>query len=279
MSPAPRAFVIGHPIQHSRSPLIHGFWLKQLAIEGSYERIDVPPAALVGFIGSLRAEDFAGGNVTVPHKTTVLSLVDDIDEAAAAIGAANTLWFEGARLWAGNTDAMGFLGNLDASAPGWDVRPSRAVVLGAGGAARAVTFALVGRGYEVCVVNRTLAKGVELAEVFDDGVWAYAWNELPDVLKTAALLVNTTSLGMAGHKSLDLDLGALDRGALVCDIVYVPLETDLLRQARERGHPTVDGLGMLLHQAAPGFDRWFGVRPVVTPELRAVIEADIREPR
>ena len=279
MSSAPRAFVIGHPIAHSRSPLIHGFWLKQLGIEGSYERIDVSPEALARFIGSLRAEGYAGGNVTVPHKTAVLSLVDDIDEAAAAIGAANTLWFEGARLWAGNTDALGFLGSLDASAPGWDARPGRAVVLGAGGAARAVTFALIGRGFEVCVVNRTLSNGVELAEAFDDDVWAYAWNELPDVLKTAALLVNTTSLGMAGQPSLELDLRALDPGALVCDIVYVPLETALLQQARGRGHRTVDGLGMLLNQAAPGFARWFGVKPSVAPELRALIEADIREQR
>ncbi len=279
MRSAPRAFVIGHPIEHSRSPLIHGYWLRQLGIEGSYDKIGVPPEALSDFLGSLRAERFVGGNVTVPHKTAVLSLVDEVDEAAAAIGAANTLWFQNGRLMAGNTDALGFLGSLDASAPGWDARPHQAVVLGAGGAARAVVYALIGRGFEVCIVNRTLANAVELAETFDDDAWAYSWSELPDLLKTAALLVNTTSLGMAGQPSLDIDLGGLGSGALVCDIVYVPLETDLLRQARKRGHLTVNGLGMLLHQAAPGFGRWFGVGPRVTPELRAVIEADIRGPR
>ncbi len=279
MSSAPRAFVIGHPIAHSRSPLIHGFWLRQIGIEGSYEKVDVSPEALSNFIASLRAEGFAGGNVTVPHKTAVLSLVDEVDEAAAAIGAANTLWFENDRLTAGNTDALGFLGSLDASAPGWDTPPGRAVVLGAGGAARAVVYALIGRGFEVCIVNRTLAKAVELAEIFDDDAWAYSWSELPDLLKTTAMLVNTTSLGMAGQPSLEIDLGRLAPSALVCDIVYVPLETDLLRQARERGHRTVDGLGMLLHQAVPGFERWFGVGPRVTPELRAVIEADLHGPR
>ncbi len=279
MSPTPRAFVIGHPINHSRSPLIHGYWLRQLGIEGSYDKIDVRPEALSDFLGSLRAERFVGGNVTVPHKTAVLSLVDEVDEAAAAIGAANTLWFADDRLMAGNTDALGFVGSLDASAPGWDARPHQAVVLGAGGAARAVVYALIGRGFEVCIVNRTLANAVDLAATFDAGAWAYSWSELPGLLKTAALLVNTTCLGMAGQPSLEIDLGELGSGALVCDIVYVPLETDLLRQARRRGHRTVDGLGMLLHQAAPGFSRWFGVEPRVTPALRAVIEADIRGPR
>ena len=279
MSSAPRAFVIGHPISHSRSPLIHGYWLRQLGIEGSYDKIDVPPEALSNFLRSLRAERFMGGNVTVPHKTAVLSLVDEVDEAATAIGAANTLWFADDRLMAGNTDALGFVSSLDASAPGWDTRPRQAVVLGAGGAARAVVYALIGRGFEVCIVNRTLANAVELAGTFDADAWAYSWIELPDLLKTAALLVNTTCLGMAGQPSLEIDLGKLDSDALVCDIVYVPLETDLLRQARKRGHRTVDGLGMLLHQAAPGFRRWFGVGPRVTPALRAVIEADIRGPR
>ena len=153
-----------------------------------------------------------------------------------------------------------------------------AVVLGAGGAARAVVHALTGRGFEICIVNRTLARGVELATAYDEDVWAYAWEELPSLLGTTDLLVNTTSLGMAGQPSLGLDLAGLRPGALVSDIVYVPLETDLLRQARERGHGIVDGLGMLLHQAVPGFERWFGVRPAVTSALRALIEADIREP-
>ncbi len=275
MSSAPHAFVIGHPIAHSRSPLIHGFWLRQLGIAGSYDKIDISPEALPNFIKSLRREGLVGGNVTIPHKTSLLSLVDAIDDAAAAIGAANTLWFEGDRLMAGNTDALGFLRHLDVSVPGWDARPGRAVVLGAGGAARAVAYALTCRAFEVCIVNRTLAKGLELAEAFDDDVWAYAWEELPGLIKTADLLVNTTSLGMTGQPPLVIDHAGLKPSAIVCDIVYVPLETDLLKGARERGQRVVDGLGMLLHQAVPGFQRWFGVEPRVTPELRAVIEADL----
>ena len=275
MTTSPRAFVIGHPVAHSRSPLIHGHWLKQCGIEGSYEKVDVAPAALAEFVATIRGGAFVGGNVTVPHKTAILSLVDEVDAAGQAIGAVNTLWMEGGRLMAGNTDALGFLGNLDAAAPGWDETAGRALVLGAGGAARAIVYGLLERGFEVCVVNRTLMKGVELADAFDDDVWAYAWEELPGVLSSADLLVNTTSLGMAGMPRLDLDLAGLKRGALVTDIVYVPLETELLRKARERGHRTVDGLGMLLHQAVPGFERWFGVRPQVTAEWREVVEADI----
>ncbi len=275
MSSVPRAFVIGHPIAHSRSPLIHGFWLKQLGIVGTYEKIDVAPSGLAEFLATVRAGDFAGGNVTVPHKTAALALVDDVDEAAQAIGAVNTLWMDHGRLMGGNTDASGFLANLDASAPGWDEEPGRALVLGAGGAARAVVYGLLERGFEVCIVNRTLMKGVELADAFEDDVWAYAWDELPGLLGSADLLVNTTSLGMKGMPPLDVGLSGLNRKAMVCDIVYVPLETELLRRAREAGHPTVDGLGMLLHQAVPGFSRWFGVRPEVTAELRALIEADV----
>ncbi len=276
MSPSPRAFVIGHPIAHSRSPLIHGFWLAQHGLAGAYEKVDVAPEALPGFLASLREEGYRGGNVTVPHKTAILPLVSEVDADARAIGAANTLWFDGDRLIAGNTDAAGFLGSLDAEAPGWDRGAGRAVVLGAGGAARAVVYALLARGFAIDLVNRTPDKGEALARDFGAAIMAHGPGETGRLLGEADLLVNTTSLGMAGQPPLDIDLGRLERDALVCDIVYVPLETELLRGARQHGHRAVGGLGMLLHQAVPGFERWFGVRPSVTPELRALIETDIR---
>ena len=272
----PRAFVIGHPVGHSRSPLIHGHWLEVHGIAGSYEKVPVAPEDLDGFVAGLKAAGFVGGNVTVPHKRRVLELADAVDEAADAIGAANTLWFDGDDLVAGNTDALGFLASLDDEAPGWDATPGAALVLGAGGAARAVIHGLLERGFEVAVVNRTLLRAVDLAEGQDEGVWAYAWEEIPQLLRASDLLVNTTTLGMAGQPPLALDLAGLKRGAIVADVVYTPLETPLLAAARAAGHRAVGGLGMLLHQAVPGFERWFGVRPEVTPELRAVIEADIR---
>ena len=276
MSPAPRAFVIGHPIAHSRSPLIHNHWLKRYDLPGSYEKIDVAPEDLDTFVAGLRAAGFAGGNVTVPHKQRVLELADAVDEAADAIGAANTLWFDDGDLVAGNTDALGFGASLDDEAPGWDGRGAAAVVLGAGGAARAVVHALVGRGFEVAVTNRTFLRAAELAEEQEGEVWAYAWDELPALLRAADLVVNTTVLGMGGQPPLTLDLSPCKRDATVADIVYLPLETPLVAAARARGLRAVGGLGMLLHQAVPGFERWFGVRPEVTPELRALVEADVR---
>ena len=273
---APRAFVIGDPVAHSRSPLIHGHWLKRYGLAGSYEKIAVAPDALDAFVAGLREAGFAGGNVTVPHKGRVLELADAVDEAADAIGAANTLWFDGADLVAGNTDAEGFVLSLDDEAPGWDGRGASAVVLGAGGAARAVVHGLLERGFEVAVANRTFLRAAELAEEHEGEVWAYAWDELPPLLRAADLVVNTTVLGMAGQPPLHLDVSACKRDALVADIVYTPLETPLLAAARARGLRAVGGLGMLLHQAAPGFERWFGVRPEVTAELRAIVEADVR---
>ncbi len=276
MSSAPRAFVIGHPIKHSRSPLIHGHWLQQFGLAGSYEKIAVAPAELCAFVRDMRAAGFVGGNVTVPHKEAVMALADDIDDAARAVGAANTLWFEGGRLMAGNTDVLGFLASLDAEAPGWDAGKGRAVVLGAGGAARGVVFGLLQRGFAVAVVNRSGDKAEGLRRDFGSRVTVCSPRDLEGRLPDADLLINATSLGMEGQPRLELDLGALSRRALVCDIVYSPLETDMLRRARLKGHRTVGGLGMLLHQAAPGFEHWFGVRPAVTPDLRGLIEADIR---
>lgn len=274
-SPAPRAFVIGHPIAHSRSPLLHGFWLRSLGLAGSYERVDVAPANLTGFVRSLADAGWVGGNVTIPHKTAVMALVDDLDVDAEAIGAVNTLWLEGGRLVGGNTDAIGFVANLDEEAPGWDDGAGRrAVVLGAGGAARAVLHGLRRRGFEVVVANRTEASAVALAARFRGE--AVAWDRLSARLAMADVVVNTTSLGMAGQPPLRLDLSALHDQAVVCDIVYVPLETALLQSARARGLRAVGGLGMLLHQAVPGFARWFGVTPTVTPALREVLSADVR---
>jgi len=273
----PRAFVVGHPIAHSRSPLIHGFWLETLGIAGSYERLDVHPDAIDAFLRGLPRSGFVGGNVTIPHKQAAHRAADRLDAAAEAIGAANTLWLEDGRLVAGNTDAHGFAASLDSQAPGW--RQARtALVLGAGGAARAVVFALKEAGFaDIRLVNRTLARAQELADRFGPGVTAHGWAEAGELSADAGLVVNTSSLGMAGKDALPLDVSLLPGDAIVADIVYVPLETPLLAAARARGLVGVDGLGMLLHQAVPGFERWFGARPKVTPALRERIVADLEK--
>jgi len=270
-----RAFVCGHPVAHSRSPLIHGHWLEQHGIDGSYERLDIAPADIRSFVSGLAASGFAGGNVTIPHKEAAFETVDRRDAAADAIGAVNTLWIEDGKVCGGNTDAFGFAANLDASAPEWRDR-GRAVVIGAGGASRAVVQAILEAGYErVDLVNRTVGRAEDLAGRFGPRVRASGFASLADFLPGAGLLVNTTSLGMDGDGDVPLDIGLLPAECIVTDIVYVPLETPLLAAAAGRGLKTVDGLGMLLHQAAPGFERWFGVRPSVTPELRALVIADM----
>ena len=273
---APRCFVIGHPVAHSRSPLIHGRWLSEHGLEGSYERVDVAPADLPAFVERLRSGAFTGGNVTVPHKEAMLPLIDEVSEAASAIGAVNTLWREEDRICGDNTDVSGFLAHLDASAPDWDQRVRTALVLGAGGAARGIAFGLKARGVSrIFVVNRSRARGNHLAAVLGAPVEAADWDERTRLVATADLIVNTTALGMHGQPLLDLDLAGLRVGTIVDDIVYVPLKTPLLVEAERRGGIAVDGLGMLLHQAVPGFARWFGVTPSVTPALRALLEADI----
>ena len=275
-TPLPRAFVIGHPIGHSRSPVMHGFWLRSLGLEGSYTAHDVAPEALGGFFGGLRAQGFVGGNVTVPHKVAVMQYLSRVDDAAKAIGAVNTVWTENGGWVGSNTDVAGFLGNLDEITPGWDQGSSNAMVLGAGGAARAAVHGLLGRGFEVYLVNRTLAHAEALAACFGPKVHAHPWVDVAKLLPMADLLVNTTALGMQGKPPLEMDLTPLKAGAIVNDMVYVPLETSLLQAARMRGHRTVDGLGMLLHQAVSGFTHWFGTAPKVTPQLRALLETDIR---
>lgn len=270
-----KAFVTGFPIKHSRSPLIHGHWLKKFNLPGSYEAIEVAPDSFPAFLNSLKDNDYVGGNVTIPHKEMAFALCQRREPAAEEIGAVNTLWFEGGQLCGGNTDAYGFLANLDASSPGWD-KHKTALVLGAGGASRAIIYALKQRGLtDIRIVNRTLTRAEELADRFGSGISAHEWIAVPELLQDVSLIVNTTSLGMEGKESLSIDLSNVRRDALVTDIVYVPLETPLLKAAHMAGLKTVDGLGMLLHQAVPGFEHWFGVRPEVTAELRNVILADM----
>ncbi|MBS7537606.1 shikimate dehydrogenase [Ancylobacter lacus] len=271
-----RACIIGHPVAHSRSPLVHGFWLNQHGIDGEYGRQDVALEAIDGFLAGFATSGYVGGNVTVPHKEAAFRACAELDQVAAALGAVNTLWLEDGRLHGANTDVHGFLANLDAGAPDWAAALGDAVVLGAGGASRAIVHGLLSRGIDrIAVANRTLSRAEALREQFGPRVVPVAWRDLAGRLAGCRLLVNTTSLGMKGQPPLDLDLSALSPDAVVTDAVYVPLETPLLRAAKARGLATVDGLGMLLHQAVPGFERWFGVRPQVTAELRALVIADL----
>jgi len=271
---APAACLIGWPAAHSRSPLIHHYWLRTLGIEGGYVIEAVPPDDLRDFVLRLSLRGFVGANVTIPHKEAVLALSTP-DARAKAVGAANTLWFENGELRSTNTDVEGFIGNLDASAPGWD-KADEALVLGAGGSSRAVVFGLLERGVKrIHLANRTIARAETLAGQFGANVHPVTWDAIGDVLPRAKLLVNTTSLGMHGQPPLDVELARLPQEAVVADLVYVPLVTPLLAAAKARGLRTADGLGMLLHQAVRGFELWFGRRPQVTAELRALVEADL----
>ncbi len=271
-----RACVIGHPVAHSRSPLIHKHWLNELKIEGDYVRQDVPPDQIDAFLKNFSASGFVGANVTVPHKEAAFRSLKNADPVAAYLKVANTLWLEEGVLNGMNTDVYGFLAHLDESAPDWNQRTETAIVLGAGGAARAIVYALIERGLEkIFVVNRTLSRAEALAADFGKKIIAADWAALPKRLREASLLVNATSLGMTGQPPLEIDLKPMKKDATVYDIVYVPLETPLLAAARKRGLRTVDGLGMLLHQAVPGFERWFGVRPQVSGTLRAILLQDL----
>lgn len=271
------AFVTGWPVKHSRSPLIHGYWLKQFEIAGTYRPEAVNEADFPAFIQSLKdgSSGFRGGNVTIPHKEIAFKLADRPDDLAREIGASNTLWMEDGLLHATNTDSYGFTANLDDRHPGWDKSDS-AVVLGAGGASRAVIQAIRDRGVgEIHVVNRTVSRAEELADRFGPKVHAHPVEALDEVMSGAGLFVNTTSLGMDGSDAPKIDFSPLASGAVVTDIVYVPLKTSLLAQAEAQGFPIVDGLGMLLHQAVPGFEKWFGRRPVVDKTLRDLVIADM----
>lgn len=272
----PKACVIGWPVAHSRSPLIHRFWLDRLKIEGSYELAAVAPADFPAFVRNLARQGFAGANVTLPHKQTAFELCNIRTETAACLKVVNTLWIEAGELCGDNTDVAGFAGALDHDAPGWDVNSRTAVVVGAGGAARAIVYALKLRGMtRVFLINRTKERAAELASDFGASIEVVDYPDLPGVLAGASLFVNTTSLGMPGQPPLAIDLAPLPADAVVSDIVYVPLETTLIKAAKARSLRAVSGVGMLLHQAVPGFERWFGVKPCVTPDLRSLVEADI----
>ncbi|GEO86592.1 MULTISPECIES: shikimate dehydrogenase [Alphaproteobacteria] len=271
------AFVVGYPIKHSRSPLIHGHWLKTMGIVGTYERVAVSPEDFADFIAGVKsgALGYCGGNVTIPHKEAAHALADETDALTDELGAANTLWVDDGKLKATNTDGIGFTSNLDDRHLGWD-RGETAVVLGAGGASRAVIQALRERGFrEIHVVNRTLERARELAHRFGPRVYPHAMEACAEVMQGADFFVNTTSLGMDGDPAPILPFHSLESDAVVTDIVYVPLKTAFLDQAERVGLATVDGLGMLLHQAVPGFEKWFGKRPVVDEVLRALVIADM----
>jgi shikimate dehydrogenase len=269
------ACIVGWPVGHSRSPLIHNYWLKHHGIAGEYRREAVPPDEFAPFVKNLAARGYAGANVTLPHKEAALKLSQP-DDRAEAVGAANTLWFDGATLRSTNTDVEGFLDNLDACAPHWDKDLRTAVVLGAGGAARAVVYGLVLRGVaQIVVINRSADRAEALRGRFGESVYPAPWGERDSHVAGAGLLVNATTLGMEHHGGLTLDVARLPRHALVADLVYVPLLTPLLAAAKGRGLRTADGLGMLLHQAVRGFALWFGKKPEVTDELRVLVEADV----
>jgi len=270
-----RACVVGWPARHSRSPKLHGYWLKRYGINGEYRIEEVTPDAFPDFLRNLAAHGYVGCNITMPHKDSAFRLSQP-DDRAKAVGAANTLWLDGGMLRSTNTDVEGFLGALDAASPGWDKRLESAVLLGAGGASRAIVFGLLERGLRtIYVANRTRDRAVELRERFGSGVEPIDWNDVPRLLQGAKLLINATSLGMKGQPPLEVDVDRLAPDAVVSDIVYVPLNTPLLAAAQARGLRTANGLDMLLHQAVRGFELWFGKRPEVTRELFDLLAADI----
>ena len=271
------AGVMGWPVAHSRSPLIHNYWLQKYGQAGSYVQLAVQPGQLATALSGLAALGFKGCNVTIPHKVEALKLMQDVDTNARRVGAINTVVVQpGGSLKGMNTDGFGYIQSLLDAQPGWRADAGPAVVLGAGGAARAVVLALSDRGAkEIRLINRTPDKAAAMASEFGSPVKAVPWEQRHAALQNAALLVNTTNQGMQGNEPLELDLSSLPSDALVSDIIYVPLETPLLLAAKARGNPTVGGLGMLLNQARPAFEAWFGVLPEVTPELRRLVEATL----
>ncbi len=272
------ACIIGHPVAHSRSPLIHKYWLSVYGIAGDYVREDVLPANIEAFLDSLVKSRYLGGNVTIPHKEIAFRKVAKTDAVAKALGAVNTLWIEDKKLCGANTDVYGFLTHLDHSKPNWIKDTNTAVIIGAGGVARAVVHGLIERNVQnIVIVNRTLARAEDLAAHFQKRATPEVLADLPTQLANADLLVNATSLGMKGQPPLEIDLTNLKNDAIVYDLVYVPLETKLLNAARAAGFAAVDELGMLLHQAVPAFERLFGVRPQVTSELRKLIIEDLQK--
>lgn len=271
-----RACVIGWPIEHSRSPLIHGTWLKTYGIDGSYTKEAVKPEDVQTFFASMDQNGWAGCSVTVPHKEAAFAAAAVKDESAVAVGAANTLWLADSKLHCANTDTYGFMTHLDLSAPQWKAHDAPVLIIGAGGAARAIVYGFLKAGVaRVVVTNRSRERADQLAKYFGPKVHVTEWDKRNDAARDASVIVNTTTLGMKGVGDPEIDFAHVHPGAVAADIVYVPLETQFLASARAHGLTGVDGLGMLLHQAVPGFEKWFGVGPLVTPELRALVVADI----
>jgi shikimate dehydrogenase len=285
MSQDIRANVIGYPVKHSRSPVIHNHWMKKHGIPGSYGRAEVMPDKLSMALMALSvSETMKGCNITLPHKEAALAQMDEVDPLAKKIGAVNTVLVrDEGELFGFNTDAYGFTQNLNSAGAAWR-KKSPAMVVGAGGAARAVVAALVQAGCrEIYVTNRTPDRlrsfCSEVGKNFDVPLRIVGWEDRGEALAHVDLLVNATAQGMEGEPPLDLDLRQLRNTALVTDLVYTPIDTPLLREAKRRNHPTVDGLGMLLHQAVPGFEAWFGVKPEVDEELRNLVIADLQKPK
>jgi shikimate dehydrogenase len=267
-----RAGVIGFPIKHSKSPIIHNYWITQHGLEGSYKAIEIPPDALRETIDLLIGEGYAGFNVTIPHKETIFKLCDGVDERAQAIGAVNTVKIRDGKLHGTNTDAFGFIANIKHHVPEYSFHKGPAALLGAGGAARAIIYGLLEEGVpQIVLTNRTRDKAETLKAMAPDKITIVDWEKRNDAFTDAALIVNSTALGMTGKDALDVNLDKAPEDALVTDIVYAPLMTDLLKQAQMRGNPVVGGIGMLLHQARPAFHAWFGVMPVVTDALVAEV--------
>jgi shikimate dehydrogenase len=270
------AGVCGWPINHSRSPRIHNYWLRQYGIDGVYIPLSIPPARVIDVIRMLPALGIRGLNVTIPHKETAYKAMDKVDDCARRMRAVNTIVLRDGILYGSNTDAFGFLESLYDILPDWRADAGAVVLLGAGGAARSIVYGLLEAGVpEIRIANRTREKSDALRAEFGKLVCPVPWGQRADVISDAAMLVNTTSLGMEGRAPLDLSLDRLPAKALVYDIVYVPLITPLLVEAQARGNPTVDGLGMLLHQARPGFREWYGAEPTVDDALRNHIVAGL----
>jgi len=272
-APVPLAGVIGHPIAHSKSPRLHGHWLRRYGVPGHYIPMDVAPENLAEVVRALPKAGFVGVNVTIPHKEAILDIADLVTDRATLIKAANTLIFrKDGKIHADNTDGYGFIENIRQRAPDWDPKAGPAAVIGAGGAARAVVAALLDVGVpEIMISNRTRIRAEQLQTDFGKRITVVEWVQAGNMLEDAKTVVNTSSLGMVGQPELRVPLDGLNRDALVTDLVYNPLQTRLLREATEMGCTTVDGLGMLLHQAVPGFERWFGTRPEVDDDLRAAV--------
>ena len=270
------ACVVGWPIKHSRSPLIHGHWLKKYNIDGDYTTAPVEPQDLSEFLSTLQQRGYVGCNVTVPHKEAAFAVVKIKHASATAIGAANTIWLENGKLACANTDTYGFMTNLSQTAPEWQQHSGPIIVLGAGGSARAVVYGfLQANRRDIRIFNRTIDRAHELVEHFGASVSAHPWEARNDQTENAAVIVNTTTLGMNGMGDLGMDFASVDQPCVAVDLVYVPMQTQFLQAAQAHGLKTVGGLGMLLHQAVPGFEKWFGVRPEVTDDLVRLITRDI----